>query len=64
MSVSGDELNRQITLDHPPQARYAQTHQRGLQGERERMGMLSLKTASEALLIHAPRSIMSNLFAV
>src|SRR3546814_8966321 len=43
----GHELDREITLDHPPQARYAQAHQRGLQCERECMGMLSLKSALE-----------------
>ena len=55
----GDELDREITLDHPSQARYAQTHQRGLQWVRERIGVLSLKTALEASLIHVPRTFTS-----
>jgi hypothetical protein len=60
----GDELDRKITLDHSPQARYAHTHQRGLQCERECMAVLSLKSALGALLIQRFRSITSQLFAV
>jgi hypothetical protein len=59
----GHELDREITLDHPSQARYAQTHQRGLQWVRECIGVLSLETALEASLIHVPRSFPSRLFA-
>jgi hypothetical protein len=59
----GHELDREITLDHPPQARYRQAHQRGLHCERECMGMLSLETALEASLIHLPRRFPSCLFA-
>jgi hypothetical protein len=59
----GDELDREFTLDHPSQARYAQTHQRGLQWVRECIGVLSLETALEAPLIHVPRSFPSRLFA-
>jgi hypothetical protein len=58
------ELDGEIALDHPSQARYRQTHQRGLQGERERMGMLSLKTALGAFLIPVPHSIRPRVFAV
>ena len=59
----GDELDREITLDHPPQGRYRQAHQRGLQCERECIGVFSLETALEASLIHVPRSFPSRLFA-
>jgi hypothetical protein len=59
----GDKLNREITLDHPPQGRYRQAHQRGLQCERECIGLLSLETALEASLIHLFRSFPSRLFA-
>jgi hypothetical protein len=59
----GDELDREITLDHPPQARYAQAHQRGLQCERECIGVFSLKSALEASLIHVPRTVTLRLFA-
>ena len=60
----GHELDGEITLDHPSQARYRQTHQRGLQCERERIGMLSLKTALGASLIPcSPHSITPRLFA-
>jgi hypothetical protein len=38
-------------------------HQRGLQCERECIGMLSLETALEASLIHGLRSLPSRLFA-
>jgi hypothetical protein len=37
-----DELDRQIALDHPAQARYAQPHQRGLQCEGMNVGPFSL----------------------
>src|SRR5262249_34374529 len=60
----GRESDREITLDHPPQARYAQAHQRGLQCARECIGVFSLETALEASLIHALRSFPSRLFAV
>jgi hypothetical protein len=59
----GDELDCEIPLDHPSQARYAQTHQRGLQWVRECIGVLSLETALEASLIHFSRSFPSRLFA-
>ena len=59
----GDELDREITLDHPPQGRYRQAHQRGLQCAGERIGVFSLETALEASLIHVPRSFPSRLFA-
>jgi hypothetical protein len=59
----GHELDCEITLDHPPQARYRQTHQRGLQCLRECIGVLSLETALEASLIHIPRCFPSHLFA-
>ena len=59
----GDELNREITLDHPSQARYRQAHQRGLQCGRECIGVLSVETALEASLIHVPRSFPHHLFA-
>ncbi len=59
----GHELDREITLDHPPQARYRQAHQRGLQCARECIGVLSLETALEASLIHVPRTFPHCLFA-
>jgi hypothetical protein len=59
----GDELDREITLDHPPQGRYRQAHQRGLQCARERIGVFSLETALEASLIHVARCFPSRLFA-
>src|SRR6516165_3273583 len=46
--LPGRELDREITLDNPPQARYAQAHQRGLQCERECMAVLSLLIALKA----------------
>src|SRR5207302_6053082 len=45
------ELDRQITLDHSPQAPYAQAHQRGLQCEGSDIGVFSLSIAQEAPLI-------------
>src|SRR5262249_58714981 len=59
----GDELDREIPLAHPPQGRYRQAHQRGLQCARECIGVLSLETALEASLIHVSRSFPSRLFA-
>jgi hypothetical protein len=49
------ELDRKTTLDRPSQGRYRQAHQRGLQWERECIGVLSLETALEASLIHLLR---------
>ena len=60
----GHELNREITLDHPPQAGYAQAHQMGLQREGSDVATFSLKTALGASLIHSGRPIMPRLFAV
>jgi hypothetical protein len=60
----GHELDGEIALDHPSQGRYLQAHQRGLQCVRERMGMLSLKSALGALLIPMSHSIMPRLLAV
>jgi hypothetical protein len=59
----GHELDREITLDHPSQSRYLQAHQRGLQCERECIGLLSLKSALEASLIHVSRTFPPRLFA-
>ena len=57
------ELDREIPLDHPPQGRYLQAHQRGLQCGRECIGLLSLKSALEASLIHVSHTFTSRLFA-
>jgi hypothetical protein len=50
------ELDRQITLDHAPQAPYAQAHQRGLLELRDDMGMSALSIRWKAPLIHFRRS--------
>src|SRR5262252_1890739 len=48
-----DELHVQLPLDQSAQARYAQSHQRGLLCGRSDMGMWpSLKSAQEAFLFH------------
>jgi hypothetical protein len=47
-----NELDREITLDHSPQAVYAQAHQKGLLGRGMDVGASSLSMAQEALLIH------------
>jgi len=57
------ELDRQITLDHSPQAPYAQAHQRGLQCEGSDIGVFSLSIAQEAPLIHIDRNFTSQLFS-
>src|SRR5262249_16985084 len=57
------ELDGEITLDHSPQGRYRQAHQRGLQCAREGIGVLSLETAWEASVIDVWRSFPSRLFA-
>ena len=49
-SAPGARTRRQIPLDHPAQARYAQSHQRGLLCEGSDMGMSSLKSAQGAFL--------------
>src|SRR5207253_529699 len=49
----GNELDRQIPLDHLPQAAYAQAHQRGLRELRDDMGMSALWIRWQAPLIHA-----------
>jgi hypothetical protein len=59
----GDELDREITLDHPSQGRSRHAHPRGLQCARERIGVFSLETALDASLIHVPRCFPSRLFA-
>src|SRR5262249_37547752 len=50
------ELDGEITLDHSPQGRYRQAHQRGLQWLRGVLWLPSLETALESLLIHFCRS--------
>ena len=57
------ELDRQITLDHSSQARYAQPHQRGLQCEGSDVGAFSLKSTPGAPLIHFGRAFTPRLFA-
>jgi hypothetical protein len=52
------ELDRQITLDHAPQAPYSQAHQRGLLELRDDMGMSVLWIRWKAPLIHATRSFL------
>jgi len=58
-----DELDREISLDHPSQAVYAQAHQKGLQCVGSGVGTLSLSIAQEALLIHVDRYLMPHLFS-
>jgi len=48
----GNELDRQISLDHPPQTAYAQAHQRGLRELRDDMGMSALWIGWQAPRIH------------
>ena len=45
------ELDVQLPLDHPVQARYAQSHQRGLLCEGSNVGAFSLSIAQEAFLL-------------
>ena len=60
----GHELDMQWPLDHPSQARYAQSHQRGLLCVGSDMGMSSLKSAQGAFLIPVDhRSFMPQLFS-
>ena len=60
-----DELDGQLPLDQSAQARYAQSHQRGLLCGGSGMGMSpSLKSAQEAFLFHQPSaSFMPQLFS-
>src|SRR5207245_6403531 len=46
------ELDRQISLDHLPQAAYAQTHQRGLRERKSDVGTSALLIRGEAPLMH------------
>ena len=57
------ELDMQWTLDHPSQARYAQTHQRGLLCEGSNIGVFSLKTTQEAFLLQVDRGFTQHLFS-
>jgi len=54
---------RDLTLDHSPQAPYAQAHQRGLQCEGSDIGVFSLSIAQEAPLIPIDRNFTSQLFS-
>jgi len=54
---------RDLTLDHSPQAPYAQAHQRGLQCEGSDIGVVSLSIAQEAPLIPIDRNFTSQLFS-
>jgi hypothetical protein len=45
------ELDMQRALDHPSQARYAQTHQRGLLCVGSNVGAFCLSIAREAFLL-------------
>ncbi len=47
----GRELDRQRALDHPSQARYAHTHQRGLLCVGSNVGAFSLSIAQGAFLL-------------
>jgi len=57
------ELDGKIPLDHPSQAVYAQTHQKGLLSRGMDVGTSSLSIAQEALLIHTDRDLMPHLFS-
>jgi hypothetical protein len=58
------ELDVQRALDHPAQARYAQSHQRGLLCVGSDMGMSSLKSAQGAsLFLRNQRSLTPSLFS-
>jgi len=58
-----DELDVQLPLDQPSQARYAQPHQRGLLGEGSNIGVFSLKTTQGAFLLQRNRSFTHDLFS-
>src|SRR5258708_1907919 len=57
------ELDVQLSLDHSPQARYAQPHQRGLLCEGSNIGVFSLKTTQEAFLLQSYRIFTQHLFS-
>src|SRR6266568_411299 len=59
----GNELDGQISLDHPPQAAYAQAHQRGLRELRDDMGMSALWIRWKAPLIHADLDLKPSVFS-
>src|SRR2546427_8055025 len=59
----GNELDRQIPLDHLPQAAYAQAHQRGLRELRDDMGMSALWIRWQAPLIHADLNLTRSAFS-
>ena len=56
------ELDVQLPLDHSSQARYAQTHQRGLLCEGSNVGAFSLSIAQEAVLLQI-RDATQHLFS-
>jgi hypothetical protein len=56
-----DKLDGQIGLDDASQPRYRQPHQKGLRCVRDDVGTSSLKSASEALLIHPDDSFTGGL---
>src|SRR5215472_5557081 len=58
-----DELDVQLPLDQPSQARYAQPHQRGLLCEGSNIGVFSLKTTQGAFLLQRNRSFTHDLFS-
>src|SRR5206468_969341 len=57
------ELDRQISLDHLPQAAYAQTHQRGLRERKSDVGTSALLIRGEAPLMHFSCCSIPNLFS-
>src|SRR6266403_523413 len=59
----GHELDRQIPLDHSPQAAYAQAHQRGLRELRDDMGMSALWIRWKAPLIHTDLALTPSVFS-
>src|SRR5206468_12545553 len=59
----GNELDGQISLDHPPQAAYAQAHQRGLRELRDDMGMSALWIRWKAPLIHTDLALTPSVFS-
>src|SRR2546426_2169826 len=59
----GNELDRQIPLDHLPQAAYAQAHQRGLRELRDDMGMSALWIRWQAAPIHADLNLTRSTFS-
>jgi len=58
-----DELDVQLPLDQPSQARYAQSHQRGLLCVGSNIGVFSLKTTQGAFLIQRHRPFTHHLFS-